>query len=214
MASILRSITKKRDSNQKTHTVGHLVSAALDTIGVEPLSKDTGSSATRSIAIGPSKLIGKSADSTGTSSHVDSSSTDQSSGSSFGPTRSSFVQFSSASSSKDEAKPSISQQSTNEKAEFDFNAEIFVNLHKEPVSKLTGHVKDISIRPVFEGVYSNVWTGTLDGSRKVSGELLAGFFLPRIRRSQLSVFETSRLKRRRRKGWVHIFSYRLYLPWL
>lgn len=208
MASVLRtlSIHRKRDSNQKTLTVGHLVSASLETIGVGPPSKDTGSSAKRSVVPGPSKLTGKSADSTGAFSYIDSSSTVQSSGSSLGTTGSSSTQFSSTSSSN--------QQSTNEKAVFDFNAEIFVNLRKEPVSKLTGRVKDISIRPIFEGVYSNVWTGALDGGQKVSRKLLARFFLARIRRSQLSVFETRRLERRRRKGWVHIFSYLLYLPWV
>jgi hypothetical protein len=32
-------------------------------------------------------------------------------------------------------------------------------------------VKDVTIRPMFEGTYSNVWTGTLDGSQKVSSRL-------------------------------------------
>jgi hypothetical protein len=43
----------------------------------------------------------------------------------------------------------------------------FSHLREELVVDLTGRVKDISLRPLAEGGYSNVWQGTLDNDQLV-----------------------------------------------
>jgi hypothetical protein len=178
MASMFRAlgISKKKDSNQATP-----VSASLESLGIRPPPNDTPKLDTSSLA-NESITTDLSGYSSGPPSYMDSTS-----GSSYGTTGTSLTPFSLAPSSKggpkpsassstqEEAEPSASQQPADEKVNFD--ADIFVNLRREPVAKLTGRVKDISIRPIFEGVYSNVRIGMLDGTQKVSGQLLARFFL-------------------------------------
>jgi hypothetical protein len=212
MESALRilHLNRKKDPshNSLKGSMGHLVLASLETLGIAAPSNNAPK---RADAPAPTKQIDQSVGSTGSlSSHIDSSSTVQSSGSSFVRTGSLSSQSSSASSSKHVSKPRTSQQITTGKATFDFSAEIFANLRGEPVSKLTGRVKDISTRPVFEGAYSNVWNGTLDRSQKVSSQHIATCFLLMTRRSQSSVFETSQSEKRRQKGSVIPFLYLIY----
>jgi len=119
--------------------------------------------------IKPTSSIGTS------SSHTALSSTIQSSGSS-DPTGLSY-QTNFSSSSKGGIRSGKYQLSDKERLEFDFNPDILANLRDKPVADLSGHVKDVSIRPVFEGVYSNVWTGKLNGAKKVNGPLLVRILL-------------------------------------
>lgn len=182
-------LDRKKDTshNALKGSMVHLASPSLETIGIAAPSNNATSSPKRAGMPIPTKLIDRSVDSVESiSSQIASSSTTQSSGSSFARTGSLSSQSSSAFSSKDVTKPRSLQQLTDEKATFDFSTEIFVNLRKEPVSKLTTRVKGISMRPVFEGAYSNVWTGILDGSQKVSSQHLATCSLLMTRRSQSS----------------------------
>jgi hypothetical protein len=197
--SVISSSVYRRKKDPSYNTP---ISAALETIGIVPPSKNATHSPTWTSAHVPTKSTNSALKLGSPSSIVTSSST--SAGSlSFQPSL--------ASSSKHVSNPRLSQQLTTEKAIFDFSASIFVSLRKEPVSKLTGRVRDISTRPVFEGAYSNVWTGIMDGSQKVSSQHLALCSLLMTRRSQSSVFETSQSEKRRPKGSVLPFLYLLYL---
>jgi hypothetical protein len=49
----------------------------------------------------------------------------------------------------------------------DFDIPVLSHLRKEPVVDLTGRVENISVRPLAEGGYSNVWRGTLDNNQLV-----------------------------------------------
>jgi hypothetical protein len=150
--------------------------------------------------INPMVPTNKLANSIGTSSsHTADSSTIQSTGFS-DPTESSFSQSSLASSPKDGIQPGKSQLSDKEELGLNSNADFFAKLHDEPVAELSGRVTDVSIRPVFEGGYSNVWTGKLNGTQEVNGLLLVRSPLLMIRRLQLNVFETSLSEKRRQEG--------------
>jgi hypothetical protein len=88
----------------------------------------------------------------------------------------------------------------------DLNLPKGVGTRDECIPSLNGRMKDVSVRPVAEGGYSNVWKGTLDEDTPVRGHILAISPLIMSGRLRLSVSETRQCKKPRRKGWVHIFS--------
>jgi hypothetical protein len=111
-----------------------------------------------------------------------------------------------------ESVPSMKQANMNptqpsEKLKSDLNLPKGVSTRDKPVPSLSGRIKDVSVRPVAEGGYSNVWQGTLDEGQLVRGYILAisPLIMAMSGRLRLSVSETSKCKKPQHKGWVHIF---------
>jgi hypothetical protein len=66
--------------------------------------------------------------------------------------------------------------STTENSKVELNLPKAINMRDTPLPILSEHVNNISVRPLAEGGYSNVWQGTLDEKQPVSGRLLARHF--------------------------------------
>jgi hypothetical protein len=81
------------------------------------------------------------------------------------------------------------------KVKLELNLPKGIDIRDKLVPDLKGRIKEVSVRAVAEGGYSNVWKGTLDDGQLVGGHILTISLLIMSGRLRLSVSETNKCKK-------------------